>query len=98
MTISTLPSTAVPFEGQNDQGKRVIIKTPSGAFENVAGTVISGPYTFTYKRNREEKGVRRKGPIITSSPYWQVLVDGYDLYLSFVREEFVFSQGSCPKK
>lgn len=90
MTIPALPSTAVPVEGQDDKGKRVVINSLGGALRGVSGTVTSGPYTFTYKYNREDKGVKRKGPIITSSSYWQVLVDGYNLHLSFVKEELTF--------
>ena len=90
MNIPTLPSTAVPVAGKDDSGKRVIINSVGGALVNVAGTVISGPYTFSYRRNKEDKGVRRRGPIITSDPYWQVLVDGYNLYLHFVEKELTF--------
>ena len=91
MTIPTLPSTAVPVEGRDDQGKRVVINSVGGALVNVAGTVTSGPYTFTYRRNREDKGVKRRGPIVTTSAYWQVLVDDYNLYLNFVEQELIFN-------
>ncbi len=92
MMIPPLPSTAVPVAGRNDKGKAVAINSIGGALKNVTGIVISGPYTFSYRRNKEDKGVRRKGPIVYSVPYWQVLLDGWggDKYLNFIESEIEF--------
>lgn len=89
MTIPTLPSTSNPVVGRDDKGKKVIINSIGGALVNVRGTVIEGPFTFTYRRNKEDKGIRKKGPIITSDPYWLVQLDDwkYEKYLSFIASE-----------
>jgi len=88
--LMAIPSTATPVDGRNDKGKKVKINSVSGALKNATGTVVFGPYTFNYKRNREEKGVKKRGPIITTSPYWKVMVDGYKMEMSFVKEELTF--------
>ena len=92
MVTYTLPSTAVPVKNRNDKGRKVIINSVGGALRNISGTVVSGPFIFTYKHNKEDKGIRRKGPIITSDPYWLVRLDDWkvEVYLSFVESELTF--------
>ena len=92
MNIPNLPSTAVPLEGRNDAGKRVEINSVGGALRRVQGTVVSGPFTFTYNINSEDKKGRRKQTTVETVPYWQVLVDNYDCSLNFVAQELTFSR------
>ena len=95
MTISDLPipSTARPIAGQNDTGKKVIINSIGKVLVNTKGTVLYGPFIFVYRRNKEDKGVRRKGPEVITAPYWIVRLDDWTTcpVLNFVESELDFN-------
>lgn len=88
--IPSLPSTASPVHGKDDAGRRVIVNSTGGALYNVTGTVIAGPFTFTYNITVEDKIGRRKQKTVGTKPYWQVLMDTSGLYLNFIETELTF--------
>lgn len=100
-----IPPTATPIDGKNDAGKKVLVTSVGGTLCKVPGTVMVGPYIFTYslqssvdvsgkKYKKDKKDSREKLLLtkFTTQPYWCVRLDkwGYEKYLSFVSEELKF--------
>jgi len=97
-----LPDEAVLVQGQDDAGKRVVINSCGGAFVNVSGTVLVGPYTYQYIRKYQVKPkndakdrygrerVKYKEETKTSSPQWLVKVDVSDREFMFTQTELTF--------
>ena len=102
MLYPRLPDEAVLVQGQDDAGKRVIINSCGGAFVNVNGTVLVGPYTYQYTHKYQVKPkndakdrygrdrVKYKEEMKTSSPQWLVKVDVSDRDFTFTQAELTF--------
>lgn len=70
-------------------------KNRKRALEDVGGVVVWGPRKLQYKAMKEVGKNHRGQPILhktkfITAPYWGVLLDGYNLVISFVEEEITF--------
>lgn len=82
------PSNAIDI-GKDDTGKKVIVNSISGAIHNTTGTVLYGPYQFTYNAQTTQNNKMITKKFITT-PYWCVKLKGYNLDIHFTEPELTF--------
>lgn len=75
---------------KNDIGKKVIVNSVSGAITSTKGIVTNGPYKFKQRYHEKTKTGATREYIVETQPYWEILLDGYNLKAHFVEKELKF--------
>ncbi len=100
--MTNIPFNATPIYDDednllDDSGKRVIVNSIGGkswpddvwkrALENVGGVILYGPHRYWYMAQSPNKNGKLVPTKFETQPSWCVLLDGYDLEITFIAQE-----------